>query len=86
MYGAASMMEAVRAAQAENARNLLVRARLVCERRGVAAATVAVEGEPREALCRAAEDAGAGLLVVGSRGLGAIKRYAHAHAHAHTTS
>uniref|UniRef100_A0A0E0QZH8 UspA domain-containing protein n=1 Tax=Oryza rufipogon TaxID=4529 RepID=A0A0E0QZH8_ORYRU len=91
VYGAASMMEAVRAAQAENARNLLVRARLVCERRGVAAATVAVEGEPREALCRAAEDAGAGLLVVGSRGLGALKRYAHAvthtpHAHAHTTS
>uniref|UniRef100_A0A0E0BAW5 UspA domain-containing protein n=1 Tax=Oryza glumipatula TaxID=40148 RepID=A0A0E0BAW5_9ORYZ len=74
VYGAASMMEAVRAAQAENARNLLGRARLVCERRGVAAATVAVEGEPREALCRAAEDAGAGLLVVGSRGLGAIKR------------
>ncbi|BAF26591.1 uncharacterized protein [Oryza sativa Japonica Group] len=74
VYGAASMMEAVRAAQAENARNLLVRARLICERRGVAAATVAVEGEPREALCRAAEDAGAGLLVVGSRGLGALKR------------
>ncbi|KAF0929735.1 hypothetical protein E2562_024427 [Oryza meyeriana var. granulata] len=74
VYGAASMMEAVRAAQAENARNLLGRARLICEQRGVAAATVVVEGEPREALCRAAEDAGAGLLVVGSRGLGAIKR------------
>ncbi|KAL5224703.1 hypothetical protein ABZP36_011342 [Zizania latifolia] len=74
VYGAASMMEAVRAAQAENARNLLGRAKRICKQRGVAAATVVVEGEPREALCRAAEDAGAGLLVVGSRGLGAIKR------------
>uniref|UniRef100_A0A0E0M7Z0 UspA domain-containing protein n=1 Tax=Oryza punctata TaxID=4537 RepID=A0A0E0M7Z0_ORYPU len=74
VYGTASMMEAVRAAQAENARNLLGRARLICEQRGVAAATVVVEGEPREALCRYAEDAGAGLLVVGNRGLGAIKR------------
>ncbi|XP_040384374.1 universal stress protein YxiE-like [Oryza brachyantha] len=74
VYGAASMMEAVRAAQAENARNLLDRARLICEQRGVAAATAVVEGEPREALCRVAEDAGAGLLVVGSRGLGAIQR------------
>ena len=36
-----------------------------------------MEGESREALCRAAEDAGAGagLLVVGSRGLGAVGRY-----------
>ncbi|EEE51006.1 hypothetical protein OsJ_31633 [Oryza sativa Japonica Group] len=35
---------------------------------------VGVEGEPRKALCGAAKNAGAGLVVVGSRGLGAIKR------------
>uniref|UniRef100_A0A0D9XJZ8 UspA domain-containing protein n=1 Tax=Leersia perrieri TaxID=77586 RepID=A0A0D9XJZ8_9ORYZ len=75
VYGATSMMEAVRAAQAETARNVVGRARLVCERQGVTTAkTVVVVGEAREALCRAADDAGADLLVVGSRGLGAIKR------------
>lgn len=42
----------------------------------VSAEAVVVEWEPKEALCRAADDLGAGLLVVGSRGLGAIGRYA----------
>ncbi|PUZ38938.1 hypothetical protein GQ55_9G236700 [Panicum hallii var. hallii] len=74
VYGAPSMMESVRAAQAENARSLLDRANRICHQRGVSAEAVVVEGEPREALCRAAADMGAGLLVVGSRGLGAIKR------------
>ncbi|TVU30620.1 hypothetical protein EJB05_22250, partial [Eragrostis curvula] len=81
------MVESVRAAQAENARNLLDRAKRICHQRGVSTGTAArrsqrkvnaeaavVEGEPREALCQAAADMGAGLLVVGSRGLGTIKR------------
>ncbi|RCV42787.1 hypothetical protein SETIT_9G243700v2 [Setaria italica] len=74
VYGAPSMMQSVWAAQAENARSLLDRAKRTCHQRGVSAEVVVVEGEPREALCRAAADMGAGLLVVGSRGLGAIKR------------
>ncbi|KAF7058161.1 hypothetical protein CFC21_065283 [Triticum aestivum] len=74
VYGAPEIMQSVRAARKESARSLLDRARRVCHGRGVSAAAVLVEGESREALCRAAEDAGAGLLVVGSRGLGAVGR------------
>ncbi|XP_020150328.1 uncharacterized protein [Aegilops tauschii subsp. strangulata] len=76
VYGAPAIMQSVRAARKESARSLLDRAKRVCHTRGVSAAAVLVEGESREALCRAAEDAGAGagLLVVGSRGLGAVGR------------
>lgn len=35
VYGAPSMMESVRAAQTENARNLLDRAKRICHQRGV---------------------------------------------------
>lgn len=41
----------------------------------VNASAVVVEGDPKEAICQAAEVMHAGLLVLGSRGLGMIKRY-----------
>lgn len=39
------------------------------------ALTAIAEGDPKDAICEAAEKLHADLLVVGSRGLGMIKRY-----------
>ena len=44
--------------------------------RGVQAERHLVEGDPAEVLIRVAEEVGADLLVVGSRGLSAIERFA----------
>ena len=41
---------------------------------GLTAKTTVVEGEPKEAICQAVEDMRGDLLVLGSRGLGMIKR------------
>jgi nucleotide-binding universal stress UspA family protein len=41
----------------------------------VNATAAVVEGDAKEALCQAAEQMQAALLVLGSRGLGRIKRY-----------
>ena len=39
------------------------------------ATAAVVEGDAKEAICQAVERMQAGLLVLGSRGLGKIKRY-----------
>jgi nucleotide-binding universal stress UspA family protein len=41
----------------------------------VNAFTAIVEGDPKDAICEASEELHADLLVVGSRGLGMVKRY-----------
>lgn len=39
------------------------------------AKTIILEGDPKDRICRAVEEMNINLLVVGSRGLGQIKRY-----------
>nr|XP_043611921.1 universal stress protein A-like protein [Erigeron canadensis] len=74
MYTSASMVESVRKAQRENAAQLLSRAFEVCKGTKIKAETLILEGDPKEMLCQAVEQMHFDLLVVGSRGLGAIKR------------
>jgi nucleotide-binding universal stress UspA family protein len=54
----------------------VARAVAILEERGFDCRTEAVEGHPAEALLRLAERDGCGLVVVGSRGLGALRRMA----------
>jgi nucleotide-binding universal stress UspA family protein len=65
----------MRKAQEENSRRILAPALAMCKERQVDATAAVVEGDAKEAVCHAVEQFQAGLLVLGSRGLGKIKRY-----------
>jgi nucleotide-binding universal stress UspA family protein len=62
-------------AQEENSRRIVARALKICEAKQVNATAAIVEGDAKEAICQAVDRMQAGLLVLGSRGLGKIKRY-----------
>jgi nucleotide-binding universal stress UspA family protein len=64
----------MRKQQEENSRQILARALDLCRERQVEATAAVVEGDAKEAICQAVERMQAGLLVLGSRGLGKIKR------------
>ncbi|GJM96624.1 hypothetical protein PR202_ga22404 [Eleusine coracana subsp. coracana] len=69
----------MRKAQEENSRRITARALQICNAKQarlpyVHATVAVVEGDAKEAICEAVERMHAGLLVLGSRGLGKIKR------------
>ncbi|ONM09313.1 Ethylene-responsive protein [Zea mays] len=74
VYAPSSAVESVRAAQEESSRRVVARALDICKERQVDATGAVVEGDAKEAIRQAVERMQAGLLVLGSRGLGAIKR------------
>ncbi|KAI3683726.1 hypothetical protein L1987_84240 [Smallanthus sonchifolius] len=74
MYTSATMVESVRKAQQQNAAQLLSRAFQICKETKIKAETLILEGDPKEMICQAVEEMHFDLLVVGSRGLGMIKR------------
>ncbi|CAI9268199.1 unnamed protein product [Lactuca saligna] len=74
MYTSVAMVESVRAAQREKAAELLSRAFQICKESKIKAETLILEGNPKQMICEAVEEMHFDLLVVGSRGLGAIKR------------
>ncbi|KAK3146072.1 hypothetical protein QOZ80_3BG0261270 [Eleusine coracana subsp. coracana] len=67
-------LESMRKAQEENSRRITARALQICNAKQVRATVAVVEGDAKEAICQAVEQMHAGLLVLGSRGLGKIKR------------
>ncbi|KAJ3673240.1 hypothetical protein LUZ60_006614 [Juncus effusus] len=74
VYTPTSVFESIKKANEENSKRIIARAVDICKSKGVNATTAIVEGEPKDALCDAAEQVHADLLVVGSRGLGMLKR------------
>ncbi|GMY14365.1 universal stress protein YxiE isoform X2 [Fagus crenata] len=73
-YATTSVVESVRKAQEENSAMLLSRALQLCKDKMIKAETLILDGDPKDMICQAAEQMHADLLVVGSRGLGKIKR------------
>ncbi|KAL0308248.1 UNVERIFIED_CONTAM: hypothetical protein Sradi_5767100 [Sesamum radiatum] len=61
--------------QEQNAARILSRAFEICrDKLSLNAKTLILEGDPKDKICRAVEEMDINLLVVGSRGLGQIKR------------
>ncbi|MCL7041111.1 hypothetical protein MKW94_003909 [Papaver nudicaule] len=67
--------ESMRKAQKQNSTNVLSGALKICKQRPVVKVeTLIMEGDPKDMICQAAEQMDTDFLVVGSRGLGKIKR------------
>ncbi|KAG7566156.1 UspA [Arabidopsis suecica] len=72
--GTDSVPESMRKAREESTTNLFTRALEICRGKMVKTETKILEGDPKEMICQAVEQTHVDLLVVGSRGLGMIKR------------
>ncbi|KAI3721901.1 hypothetical protein L2E82_32920 [Cichorium intybus] len=74
LFATPTVMDSVKKAQDECAADVLSRASKLCEQHKIKAETVLIRGNPKEIIVEAAEEMNVDLLVVGSRGLGQIKR------------
>ncbi|KAK4776490.1 hypothetical protein SAY86_005178 [Trapa natans] len=73
-YASSAVIESVKKAQEENSAIILSRALQMCREKMVKAQTLIMTGDPKDMICRATEEMHVDLLVIGSRGLGKIKR------------
>ncbi|XP_075512444.1 uncharacterized protein LOC142547959 [Primulina tabacum] len=74
VYATPAVTESVKQAQQQNSAAILRRGLQMCKEKKIKAETLILEGDPKEKICLAAEQLHADILVVGSRGLGTIKR------------
>ncbi|CAK8571256.1 unnamed protein product [Lathyrus sativus] len=73
-YPASVVVDSVKKAQQEKSVAILSRALQMCKDKQVKAESVVLNGDPREMICQAAEQLQVDLLIMGSRGLGTLKR------------
>ncbi|KAK6942489.1 UspA [Dillenia turbinata] len=74
VFATPMVMDSTRNAQEQNAATILARASQICKDKKVKAETLTLQGDPKDMICQALEEINIDLLVVGSRGLGMIKR------------
>ncbi|XP_052176071.1 universal stress protein PHOS34-like [Diospyros lotus] len=74
VIASSTVVQSVRTAQEKNAAALLSRALQMCQQKMINAETLILEGDAKEMICQAAEQMHVDLVVVGSRGLGRVKR------------
>ncbi|KAK2400777.1 Adenine nucleotide alpha hydrolase superfamily protein [Trifolium repens] len=73
-YPASAVVDSVKKGQQEQSAALLSRALQICKDKQIKAESVILNGDPREMICQAAEQMQVDLLIMGSRGLGRLKR------------
>ncbi|OMO51900.1 Universal stress protein A [Corchorus capsularis] len=73
-YPTSTVVYSVRKSQEEISAALLSRALNMCRDKMIKAETLILEGDPKDKICEISEEMNVDLLVVGSRGLGKIKR------------
>ncbi|KAL3830166.1 hypothetical protein ACJIZ3_018968 [Penstemon smallii] len=73
-YDTYPVMESTNKSQEQNAARILSKAYEMCREKSVKAKTLVLEGDPKDKICQTVEEMNIDLLVVGSRGLGQIKR------------
>ncbi|KAK7355060.1 hypothetical protein VNO80_14305 [Phaseolus coccineus] len=73
-YPANVVVESVKKAQEEKSASVMSRALKMCHDKLVKAESMILNGDPREMICEAADQMQVNLLVLGSRGLSALKR------------
>ncbi|KAG2305808.1 hypothetical protein Bca52824_025556, partial [Brassica carinata] len=74
VYAPSLMIESVKKTQQETSAALLSRALHMCRAKQIRSETLVFEGDAKEMICQAVEQMHVDLLVVGSRGLGKIRR------------
>ncbi|KAL8259768.1 hypothetical protein R6Q59_027721 [Mikania micrantha] len=74
LFATSGMRESVVKAEEESAAKILARASELCDQHKIKAEYLVLRGNPKEILVEAVEQMDIDLLVVGSRGLGQIKR------------
>ncbi|XP_031475939.1 uncharacterized protein LOC116247767 [Nymphaea colorata] len=74
VYVTPVVIQSVKQAQEQNSARLLGRALALCNEKHVTAETMTIEGDAKEMICQVVEQVHADLVIVGSRGLGTIKR------------
>ncbi|XP_057779380.1 uncharacterized protein LOC130997961 [Salvia miltiorrhiza] len=74
VYATPAVIDSVKKAQEQNAATIIARALRICTEKKIKAETLILQGDAKDKICEAAEELHVDLVVIGSRGLGTIKR------------